>query len=289
VGEFPELQGVMGRIYARLDGEPEEVATAIYEHYLPRGAGDDLPTTPAGRWVGLADRLDTLAGGFAVGKSPTGSSDPYALRRAALGVIRIVVGHGLSLSLRDALETALAGYAEHADRAPELLAQLMDFVRARLKAELVKDRGHPAEVVEAVLLAGFGDLLDATRRVEALSALRQAGDLVEQLEPFKRCLRISADSDGLPDVNPELFESPAERELWHTLAGGRADVEGAFEEGRYVDVLAFLTVLKPHVARLFDDVMVMAEDPALRANRLALCRSVASLFAGVADFSQIGA
>ncbi len=289
VGEFPELQGIMGRIYARLDGESDAAAEAVFEHYLPRHAGDDLPASKAGICVALADRLDTLAGGFAVGKAPTGSADPFALRRASLGVLRIELGHSMSLSLSDLLERALKQHDAAQEKHAELKDQLTAFLRARLKVELSKGEGHPVEIVEAVLSVNYDDPLDAKRRVEALSALNSGGDLADTLEPFKRCLRIGADVDSFADVNPALFDDDAERSLWAAVEAAQGHTTERFAAGDYEGGLAVLDELKPKVGQLFDDVMVMADDPAVRANRLALTHAVAAMFAGVADFAQIGA
>ncbi len=290
VGEFPELQGIMGGHYARLDGEPAEIAEAIEDHYRPIGASEEMPRGDAGALVGLADRLHQLAGILGVGEKATGAADPFGLRRAAIGVLRLVQGRGYHLSLGAAVDAALASLSGKlkAD-AGAVKAQVLDFLRGRVKA-LWSDE-FDTDLVEAVLSAGFDDVLDARRRLEALAEIKRRADFVPLAVAFKRVANIQekAQGQGAAEVDPALLRDDAERHLASELARVESDVAGLRGRRDYPGVLRAVAELKPSVDRFFDDVLVMAEDPQLRSNRLALMRRVAGLFADVADFRKIQA
>jgi glycyl-tRNA synthetase beta chain len=290
VGEFPELQGVMGREYALFSGEPPEVALAIAEHYLPRGPLDALPTEDAGALVGLADRLDTLAGLFALEKQPTASADPFGLRRACLGVIRIVLGRGYRLHLGRAIDEALRLLAPKLPKADftATRAQLLEFFRGRLRA--LWTEGLRADVVEAVLAAGFDDLRGAEARVQALAALVETPDFLPLAEVVKRAVNIveKQGRDVAGDVpDPSLLREPVERALFEEARGAQARVSAALAVEDVRGALAAASGLRTPVAAFFEGVRVMAEEPAVRENRIRLLRQVAQVFAPLADFGRV--
>jgi glycyl-tRNA synthetase beta chain len=289
VGEFPGLQGVMGRAYARLDGEDELVATGIYEHYLPRGAGDTIPRSPTGIAVGLADRLDLLAGFFGLGLIPTGSADPFALRRTALGVTRIVMEGALTLGLDVLLEGAFAGYgAAASDTAKE---SLRDFIAARLEVQL-RERGQRYDVVDAVLAAGFDDLTDTLRRAEALSRALAAPAFAAVTVSFKRVANISVRPDEEPhpaasDTPMPDPDVPAELALWNAFTELRGAAEQALAARDYERFYQTVGRLKQPVDSFFDEVLVMDPDPNVRGRRLGLLRSIAALLTRPADLKRL--
>ena len=296
VGEFPELQGVMGREYARASGESEDVALAIFEHYLPRGAGDALPAKNAGALLGLADRLDSLCGLFAIGKSPTGAADPFGLRRACLAVIHVVLGRALRFSLPDAIDEALrlledkiAGVKRKPGEAPAK-DQVLDFFRGRLKALWAED--HRTDVVEAVLSAGFGDLVAARQRLDALSQIVGQADFTPLAIAFKRVANIveKQGKDVPPGkADPRKLQDEAERSLHAAYLAAREKVDQLVRGNDYPGALREITALKPVVDTFFDKVMVMAEDKELRENRVRLLTEIGALFNQVADFTKIQA
>lgn len=305
VGEFPELQGTMGRYYAERDGEPREVALAIEEHYLPRTAGAALPTTAEGALVGVADRLDTLVGILAVGKPPSGSADPFGLRRAGIALLRILLERDWALRLGALVDAAVEQVGERAKKpAAELRETALDFLRTRLRGVLVEhaeERGlsGASDIVDATLAAGSDDVVDAEARTIALARLRaEDHEEFERLAAtFKRVGNIlqKARGDGV-SVSATLDEGtlvePAEKDLAKEVMGARSRFESAPRDGggleeRYTAKLHTIVALKPHVDRFFDDVLVMAEDPKLRAARLGLLASVEEMLVAVADFTRI--
>ncbi|MDZ7829050.1 MAG: glycine--tRNA ligase subunit beta [Halofilum sp. (in: g-proteobacteria)] len=297
VGEFPELQGIMGGYYARHDGEPDAVAEAIAEHYRPAFAGDDLPATPTGRAVALADRLDVLVGIFAIGQAPKGDRDPFALRRAALGVLRIVVEGRQDLDLRAALATALDAYrtagAEQTRKqfastaGDDVLPAVEAFVLERFKAWYA-GAGYGAELFEAVRARGPSRPLDFDARIRALSEFRDRPEAVPLAEANKRIRNILRKTDaGEVDPDPGLYTEPAEKELGARVDELAAVVRPLLEQRDYQGALARLADLAKPLADYFDHVLVMDEDPALRANRIALLERARGLFLGVADLSHL--
>ncbi len=288
VGEFPELQGEMGRDYARLSGEPEAVAQAIFEHYLPRFAGDQLPETPAGRAVALADRLDSVVGCFALGLEPSGSADPYALRRQALGVLRILEDLGGAVPLRRALDLAWANVQAaglQLDVAwPDLEARLLEFFRGRLKAALATD--HPTDLVEAALSVGFEDPADARGRLEALAAMKQTSDWDALAVSIKRIVKI-ASGEAEYALDPATLSEPAEQQLFAAYAQVRDAATEALDRREYKAAVGRLVALEPAIERFFDEVLVMSDVPAERERRLALLQRVAALFHRLAAFDKV--
>ena len=296
VREFPELQGIVGGLYARAQGEPDEVADAIYDHYRPVGLTDPIPRNITGCAVALADKLDSIAGCFLVGVVPTGSSDPYALRRAALGIVKIILERKLPVSLSLAVGAAAKALLLHKPKkgmTTEQEAQVLDFILDRAKFILRDRDGFAYDEVNAVFRAGADDLVDAQKRLTALKVIRKTKNFEPLAVSFKRIRKIleKADlskSDG-KHVQVELFDHEAERELYTGMREAAARVQIAKRGGKYQEALEIIAGLRKAVDRFFDEVMVMAEDERIRANRLALLRELLKEFTTVADFSEIGA
>jgi glycyl-tRNA synthetase beta chain len=291
VYEFPELQGIMGRYYAQAEDEPEAVAWAIEEHYRPRFAGDELPERPLSRILGIADRLDTLAGIFAVGLKPTGNKDPFALRRAALGLIRLLIEDGPDLDLAVWIEQALKGIADHVELAPAVNEEVLDFVMDRLRAYYV-DLGIGSDEFEAVWARRPTHLKDFHARVRAcqvFQVLDSAQALAAANKRIGNLLRKAAEADeGVSEkVAPKLFQDEAEGALYAALEKASEDTAPLLLARDYQATLARLAELRSPVDDFFDQVMVMAEDPGLKANRLALLTALKRSFDAVADISQL--
>ena len=315
VGEFPELQGIMGTYYALADGENQEIATAIREHYQPRGAGDDLPATDTGTTLALADKLDTLAGIFAIGEKPSGTKDPFGLRRAAIGVVRIAIEKRLDLDVAHVLERAVALVREDIEKsaaaaaapagakptAPasgkpaattaSVAAEVYDYVLERLRAYYLEggSTAITTEMFDAVLATRPASPLDFDTRLRALSAFLALPDAASLASANKRVANIlrKAGESAPHAVDPQALLAPAERQLFDAMHERREGVSTATARKDYAEALALLAQLRPAVDAFFDQVMVMDEDPKLRANRLALLAQMRGLFAGVADLSRL--
>jgi glycyl-tRNA synthetase beta chain len=290
VGEFPELQGLMGCYYARHDGEHAEVCEALREQYLPRFAGDELPATRTGMAVAIADKLDTIAGIYATGQKPTGTRDPFGLRRAALGLLRIAVERKLDLDLRALIDQALAALPF---TAPEGTArEVYDYVFERLRAYYLEAGAGFAvttEMFDAVLSTRPSSPLDFDLRLRALAAflgLPDAQSLAAANKRIANILRKTAEPVG-DAVDDNLLRDPAEQILAEQVAAIGRKVEPLFAARQYTEALQSLAVLRKAVDDFFDSVMVMAEDPALRANRLALLHRLQALFMRAADLSRL--
>ncbi len=290
VGEFPELQGIMGRYYAAHDGEPAEVALALDEMYMPRFAGDRLPRTVTGQALALADRLDTLAGIFGIGLTPTGDKDPFALRRAALGLLRIMIERRLALDLMSLLEAAAAAYREVNELSFEagLPSTVFDFMMERLRAYYL-DKGVRPDVFTAVLQrhptvpVDFDDRIQA---VEAFLRLPEAESLAAAHKRISNILRKAPDS--VPrEVDASLLRDPGEQALASRMEELRRETAPCVARGEYTRVLTTLAGLRASVDAFFDEVMVMCEDESLRRNRLALLATLQTLFLQVADLSSL--
>lgn len=287
VFEFPELQGVMGREYARHSGEPEEVCLAIYEHYLPKGAHDALPSTLAGSLVGVSDRMDSIVGCFGIGLVPTGAQDPFALRRNALGIIQIVFNRlARPVSLSALIDAAVAGYGGKLDTDPaEIKEKVLEFFAGRLKS-LWMQGGAPHDVADAVLASGFDDLADANLKAGAMTELKKR-DFFEPLAiTFKRVANISG-GHVAKAISTEFFEKAIEGELLGETIKAEGEVFPLIESREYLKALERISALRPVVDRFFDEVMVMAEDMKARDNRLSLLSRLSGLFGKIADFSKI--
>jgi len=294
VGEFPELQGRMGRYYAQHDGEPAEVAAAIEEQYLPRFAGDRLPQTTTGRALAIADRLDTLAGIFALGQRPSGTRDPYGLRRAALGLLRILIEGGLELDLQAALSAALA--RQPATGAPDTPEALHAYVMERLRAYYLEGdeaaAGLTGEMLDAVLAMRPVSPLDVDRRLRAVADFLGRPEAPSLAAANKRVANLlrKAREAGEPaqqQVHDELLSATAERALAQALGELRAQLDAAAAQRDYAGLMSTLAGLRAPVDRFFDEVMVMDEDAAVRGNRLALLADLRAQFCRVADLSRL--
>src|ERR1700722_6697539 len=286
VVEFPELQGTMGRYYAQAQGEPEELARAIEEHYRPRYAGDSLPATKTGQAVALADKIDTLVGIFAIEQRPTGTKDPFGLRRAALGLLRIVLEGRLELDLFEVLSEA-AG-AQPVQRAG-VIEEVYDFIAERLRGLLLEEPGTTVEMLDAVFANRPRSPLDAVTRLKALKEfllLPEAGILAGINKRISNILKkTSLNSDAT--VDPAALAEEAERQLHKVMSDLRIPVQDAAAQHRYADSLRALVGLRAPVDDFFERIMVMDEDLARRNNRLALLRDVQLLLGGVADLSRL--
>lgn len=284
VKEFPALQGTMGRAYAALAGEPPEVCQAIQEHYLPRFAGDRVADSSAGAALALADRLDSIAGCFGIGLIPTGSEDPYALRRAALGVVQTILQRGLRLNLDEIVAAAVAGYPATANAAATRQA-ILDFLRQRTQAVLA-ERGLTADVVEAALSAGASDVADALRRAQAMAELRREADFGELATAFRRVVGIIPKGFDRPVDLARMVEG-AERALYAQATSLQEEVARLVATQDYLGALRRIAGLRPVVDMFFEEVLVIGPDEGLTQNRFALLKTVGDLFANIADFTKI--
>ena len=290
VGEFPELQGVMGRYYALHDGEPAEVCEAMQEQYQPRFAGDELPGTPSGMALAVADKLDTIAGIYAAGQKPTGNRDPFGLRRASLGLLRICIERQLDLDLQALIAAALA--ALPFDVPPETATEVYDYVMERLRAYYLEGDGGfsvTPEMFDAVLVTRPASPVDFDARLRALSqflGLPDAQSLAAANKRIANILRKTDESVG-QQVDAELLIDPAEQILAEQVDAMARRVEPEFAARRYTEALQQLAALRPAVDSFFDSVMVMADDAALRRNRLALLGRLRGLFMHAADLSRL--
>ncbi|MBI1423954.1 MAG: glycine--tRNA ligase subunit beta [Gammaproteobacteria bacterium] len=287
VGEFPELQGVMGRYYAQHDGEPGDVARAIDEHYMPRFAGDQLPQTKTGQAVAIADRLDTLLGIIAVGQLPTGDKDPYALRRAALGVLRCMVEHDLALDLMPLLSTAAEHFPKDV-KAKKAIDATIDFILERLRVYYTS-QDIKLDVFESVFSQRPTQPNDFNARVLAVNAFRQLVEAESLSAANKRISNILKKTDeAIPaTVDEGLLESTAEKALAKQVQELSEQVAPLIADRNYTEILHQLAALRSNVDSFFDDVMVMVDNQALRQNRLALLSRLRNLFLQVADISQL--
>jgi glycyl-tRNA synthetase beta chain len=298
VGEFPELQGLMGKYYALAQGEDEAVAAASEEHYKPQGPADRVPTDPASVAVALADKIDTLVGFWAIDEKPTGSKDPYALRRAALGVIRLIVENSLRLPILNLARLAIAGLPDQGAKYPAADAQklpgdLLAFFADRLKVQL-RDQGARHDLVDAVFsLGGQDDLLLVVRRVEALGKFLDSDDGKNLLAGTKRASNILSIEekkdkrtfDGAPDTG--LYELPEEKALAKAIDQVKSEASAAVAKEDFAAAMSAMAKLRPAVDAFFDKVKVNDDEPKVRENRLRLLNEIRAATRAVADFSKI--
>ncbi|MEC9314305.1 MAG: glycine--tRNA ligase subunit beta, partial [Pseudomonadota bacterium] len=286
VGEFPELQGIMGRYYARLDGEDNEVAEALDEQYQPRFAGDNLPATRTGQAVSLAEKLDTLTGLFGIGQPPSGVKDPFALRRAALGVLRIIIEKSLDLDLTQLLDKAAANFDGKLSE-KDVSDQVMQYFFDRLRGYAL-EQGFKADEFEAVLTVKPTRPLDFMQRLKAVAAFRkleQAESLSAANKRIGNILRKNDAETTGPEIKDSLLLEAAEKALAEQVSQARRELAPLTAKADYTGVLNYLAGMRETVDSFFDDVMVMADDEAVRQNRLALLNQTRALFLGVADIS----
>ena len=295
VREFPELQGIVGGLYARAQGESDEVADAIYDHYRPVGLDDPIPRNLTGCAVALADKLDSVVGCLAVGIVPTGSSDPYALRRASLGIVKIVLEKKLPISLTSAIgaaSKALVTLKPKRGVSPDQEAKVLDFILDRAKFVFREKEQFGYDEVAAVFRSGADDLVDAQKRLIALKAIRKSKNFEPLAVSFKRTRKILEKAGvAVTDerhVNPQLFESAAERDLHSSVRAAATKVQSLKRGGKYQEALDTIAGLRPAVDKFFDGVMVMADTETIRNNRLSLLAELLREFTTIADFSEIG-
>ena len=288
VGEFPELQGVAGTYYARLNGEPEAIAAAIEEQYLPKFSGDCLPQTAIAICLALADRLDTLVGIFGINQAPTGSKDPFSLRRSAIGVLRILIEKKLPLNLKTLVEQAITNYQGKLEDEHQTLTQVMDFINSRYRA-MYTEQGINVDSIQAVLAIHPEQPLDFDQRLHAVSEFRNLPQASTLAEINKRVANILAKSEGQISeaVDHTLLTEPAEKTLYQALTEAQKSVEPLQAQAKYNDILQSLATLEVPLTGFFDNVMVNSEDEALKANRLTLLKQVRELFLTVADVGEL--
>ena len=285
VFEFTELQGIMGRYYANLSNEPSEVAEAIYEHYLPRFAGDELPSTNEGIILALSDRLDSVAGFFAIGIQPTGSQDPYALRRQALGILNIMMEKKLDVRLFDLLDLALENFDFEDMDKQSVKSDLMSFFELRLK-NLFTDMGIRYDVVDAIINIEDSNPFDLLIRAKDLDAWVKNNSVTEALQTFSRISNISKEAIA-GKVDEALFAHDSEAKLNTAYNSIKAEVEAMLARREYVKALELLISIKDSVDEFFDSVMIMDENIDIRANRLAMLSNIRTTMESVADLSKI--
>ncbi|GAC26909.1 glycine--tRNA ligase subunit beta [Brumicola pallidula] len=289
VMEFPSVQGIMGHHYALHDGEHAAVGLAIEEQYLPRFAGDKLPTSTAGYVLALAEKLDTLVGIFGIGKLPKGDKDPFALRRSAIGILRILVENSLPLDLQKMVDSVVSIYADKLSNT-QTATQVHMFLLDRFKP-FYQDQDISGDVVSAVMTQQPTTAIDFDARIKAVTAFKKMDSAVDLVAANKRVANIlnknAIDIDALPSINPALFSEDAEKALFSALESAQSDVTQLIETLSYDQVLASLTVLKTPLNNFFDDVMIMTDDELVKSNRVALVGKARQLFLSVADVSVL--
>jgi len=287
VYEFTDLQGIMGRYYAKHDGENDEVAAALDEQYMPRFAGDELPLSVTGQILAISDKLDTLLGIFAIGQKPTGEKDPFALRRATLGVLRIMIEKNLDLDLRDLLEVAATAVADKAD-GKAAVDDVLGFMLERLRA-FFADKNISADIFDAVHACTPTRPVDFAQRIEAVSAFKSLPEAESLAAANKRIRNILKKVDGgiAEKIDETVLQEAAEKSLYSKVCELRSEVQDLFAIGNYQSALTKLAALKEPVDTFFDDVMVMADDESLKNNRIALLKQISDLFLQAADLSRL--
>ena len=293
VGEFPELQGIVGGLYSHAQGETESVSWAIREHYQPAGTNDDTPVTPEGCVLAIADKLDTVVGCFAVGESPTGSRDPLGLRRAAYGIVRIILENGVRLDIFSAIRQAIGVVAsESGGDTDEALAGVMEFMEERARYYFREARGFPYDEVNAVFAPGWADLPDLEARLLATHAIRPTPDFEPLAAAFKRIKNILEQAGGSSvfaesQLKDGLLEDGAERELHSRFVSLQGEVSDLRSRQEYAEALRRISSIRPAVDLFFDNVLVNTDDSEVRRNRLTLLARLLAEFSSVADFSEI--
>jgi len=287
VGEFPKLQGIVGREYARLSGEKAEVAEAIYEHYLPAFAGDRLPGSSVGDIVSVADKLNTIVGCFGVGLAPTGTADPFGVRRQTLGIIRIILEKSYRISLSQLIEQSHNLLKEKVERpSKEVQQEVLDFFRIRYQYFLL-DKGYAPDVIDAVVSTSFDDLVDAQHRIDALREARKLPDFESIVIGSKRAMNILKGAPARNEVDLLLLSEAAEKNLYQAYLKAKEEIDRLLDQKAYASALLEMTRTRKPIDEFFDGVMVMVQDEAIRNNRLALLDKIGSLFLRIGDFSKL--
>ncbi|MDD4752929.1 MAG: glycine--tRNA ligase subunit beta, partial [Desulfitobacteriaceae bacterium] len=288
VYEFPELQGIMGEYYARHHGENQTVSTAIREHYLPRFAGDDLPQAKAGIAVGIADKLDSIVGFFGMDIQPTGSQDPYALRRQALGIVNTILHHNLEISLDTLVAKAYSLLAEQVsfkNDKEKVAADINSFFKQRMD-NILTERGIRYDVINAVLAAGIENLSDTRDKASALSDFKEASEFEELIAGFTRAANLAKNAVHT-NVDEKLFSNKEETGLYHAFREVKEKADGFLTQKNYQEAFRAIAELRRPVDEFFTAVMVMVEDEKVKENRLALLKNIADYVTGIADLSQL--
>ncbi len=284
VGEFPSLQGVMGAAYAINDGEKSSVATAIKEHYMPKRAGAEVPSTDMGAILGLADRFDTLAGSFGIGQIPTGTADPFGLRRISLAILHILQEKKYTVSLAEIISKALALYGDKVNGSSETVDTILKFIRGRFSNDCVK-KGFEAQAVEAAVSVGFDDVNDCVNRIAAISDIHQHEAFSVLAASYKRIRNIIKDNSQTT-VDESLFEGESEKNLYFLYQEVRVEMLQLVDGKQYLPALEVMLKMKEPVDTFFDEMMVMAEDQAVRQNRLNLLTALGELILLIGDISK---
>jgi len=285
VGEFPSLQGVMGSAYALNDGEKPEVATAIAEHYMPKRAGADIPSTDIGAILGLADRFDSLVGCFGIGQVPSGTADPFGLRRISLAILHIIEEKGYKLSLKELVHKALALYGDKVDGSLDTVDSVVHFINRRFINDCIS-RGVDAGTVEGVVTVTFDDINDCLKRINAFTAIRKEPPFKVLAASYKRIKNIIKDNRD-SDVQTALFEEDAESRLYSLFLDVQVKMNELITQRDYAEALGTMLEMKEPVDSFFDEVMVMADDEAVKQNRLNLLTAIGDLILQIGDISKM--
>ena len=287
IKEFPELQGIMGREYAKLDGEDAETAVAIAEHYLPKFSGDKVPATSTGTVVSILDKIDTITGCFAIGLVPTGSQDPYGLRRSTLGIVSIILQRKLDVSIKDLIKFSLESYGSKV-KADSVKVQndILEFFKGRLQV-LLNEKGIRYDVINAVLGTDCSNVLDAFARAEVLNEISKETSFNKVMVTFSRVINILPKGDKQPHVVPELFKEDAEKALYDFVKSREKTFYALIEEKKYAEAFKITTEFMASIDNMFDKVMIMDKEPSIKSNRLALIAYIGAMFLEIGDFSKI--
>ena len=285
VYEFPELQGIMGEKYAVLSGENQRVSKGIFEHYLPRNADDDLPTGMEGRIVSIADKIDTIVGSFAIGVEPTGSQDPYALRRQAQGICKIIIDGGLALNLWDLLDCAITSFKGKIEIGHETRVKIYDFFGLRVR-NILTEQGYSYDVIDAVLAKDYGQMAKVLPKADALAKIKGSSEFGALLSGFIRANNIAKKYEAA-EIQEVLLEDTFEKTLYQAYVRVQSQVMTLSSEGRYYEILVAVASLEKEINGFFDNVMVMVNNEAVKSNRLALVKSISMLPEEIGDITKI--
>jgi glycyl-tRNA synthetase beta chain len=290
VGEFPKLQGIMGRVYARAQGELPTIATAIEEHYRPIYSGAPLPDTIAGAVLGIADKIDSICGCFRSGLIPTGAADPYALRRQGIGIVQIMLDKDFSFSLSELIENSLGLFDQPETHSLDNISEKIEAFLKNRMTHLLGEEGFSKDTVAAVVAVSNNSVPDIWNRVRALEKLKANPDFEPLAVAFKRVVNIikRADDFQLSAIDEKLFEHDSESALWTAYGRVKRKIDDDLEKGLFESALAILATLRDDVDAFFDGVMVMVDNEKVRRNRLSMLGHIAALFENFADFSRIG-